>query len=190
MHNFLSTSQWYQCFGVLRVPATAGQHVVKLPRARSLIHTLSGPPVAVPFPDITPARPRGGAWTPYALAAGMHLLGGGLDPLAAESLLLGGGHPPPTATAELMGPDFSSQRDRSPPEILHFLLPAAHYRHDSTPSECCVPSLCAPARRQFHMNVCMSRAAGAEKIWDYIWCSQTQPLEGDRNGKWLRRLQQ
>ena len=48
MHNFLSTSQWYQCFGVLRVPATAGQHVVKLPRARSLIHTLSGPPVAVP----------------------------------------------------------------------------------------------------------------------------------------------
>ena len=29
------------------------------------------------------------------------------------------------------------------------------------------------------MNVCMSRAAGAEKIWDYIWCSQ--PLGGDRN---------
>ena len=24
------------------------------------------------------------------------------------------------------------------------------------------------------MNVCMSRAAGAEKIWDYIWCAHNR----------------
>ena len=41
-------SEWYACFSVLHLPATAGQPVVKLPRPRSLIHTLSGPPVAAP----------------------------------------------------------------------------------------------------------------------------------------------
>ena len=41
-------SEWYPSLSAPHLPATAGQPVVKLPRARSLIHTLSGPPVAVP----------------------------------------------------------------------------------------------------------------------------------------------
>ena len=41
-------SEWYRCFNVLHLPATAGQPVVKLPQPRSFMHTLSGPPVAVP----------------------------------------------------------------------------------------------------------------------------------------------
>ena len=36
-------SEWYPSLSAPHLPATAGQPVVKLPRARSLIHTLSGP---------------------------------------------------------------------------------------------------------------------------------------------------
>ena len=51
MHNFLSTSRWYQCFSVLHSPTTADQDSPYSTESYSIMHTLSGPPVAVPGPS-------------------------------------------------------------------------------------------------------------------------------------------
>ena len=48
MHNFLSTSRWYQCFDVLLLPITADQKSPYSIKSCSIMHTLSGPPVDVP----------------------------------------------------------------------------------------------------------------------------------------------
>ena len=48
VHNFLSTSRWYQCFSVLHSPTTADQESPYSTESYSIMHTLSGPPVAVP----------------------------------------------------------------------------------------------------------------------------------------------